>query len=270
MKPWMAMVAAVLSFSQGVAADQAPEQIQQLVAPIALYPDELVAQILAASTRPDQVVQADRWMQAHPNLSADRLARKVDKQPWDPSVKALTQFPSVLANLDQSLSWTSALGDAYADQPQAVLDAVQAMRQRALDAGTLQSTPQQVVTTEGQTIAIEPANAQVVYVPAYDPWRVYGPPLVVYPGWVPLTGVYMRGPGMSFGIGLGVGTFGGFGWGWNHWRTDWHGRRVIYDQRTYVAHRPTFTPRTGFRRAPVVVNHGRRFQGGFHGGGHHR
>ena len=114
---------------------QTPAQLQQLVAPIALYPDSLVAQVLAASTFPEQVVEADRWVQANPDLKGDALGKAVDQQPWDPSVKALTAFPSVLGNMDKNLSWTSSLGDAYYNQQQDVMDAVQVMRKRAEDAG---------------------------------------------------------------------------------------------------------------------------------------
>jgi hypothetical protein len=110
---------------------QTPDELNQLVAPIALYPDSLVAQILAATTFPAQVVEADRWLQDNPNLKGDALAQAVDQQPWDPSVKALTGFPSVLANMDKNLSWTSSLGDAYYNQQAAVMDAIQTMRQRA-------------------------------------------------------------------------------------------------------------------------------------------
>src|SRR5712671_5177200 len=151
-----------------------PQELQQLVAPIALYPDALVAQILAASTYPTEIVEADRWMQSHSKLKGEELAKEVDKQPWDASVKALTQFPSVLENMDKNLSWTSSLGDAYANDPQGVSDAVQTMRQQARNAGNLKSTEQENVTTQGNTIVIEPANPEVVYVPAYDPWLVYG------------------------------------------------------------------------------------------------
>ena len=112
-------------------AQQTPEQLQRLVAPIALYPDSLVAQILAASTFPEQVVEADRWVQAHPDLKGEALGQAVDQQPWDPSVKALTAFPSVLGNMDKNLSWTSSLGDAYYNQQQDVMDAVQVMRQES-------------------------------------------------------------------------------------------------------------------------------------------
>ena len=131
-------------------APQTPAQLQQLVAPIALYADALVAQVLAAATYPDQIVEADRWMQQHPDLKGEQLGQEVDKQPWDPSVKALTEFPSVLANMDKNLSWTSSLGDAYVNQQQAVMDAVQVMRQRAKQAGNLNSTSQQTVSSRGK------------------------------------------------------------------------------------------------------------------------
>jgi len=154
-------------------AHQTPDQLQQLVAPIALYPDSLVAQILAASTFPEQVVEADRWVQAHPEMKGDDLGHAVDRQPWDPSVKALTAFPSVLGNMDKNLSWTSSLGDAYYNQQPDVMDAVQVLRRRASEAGNLKSTPQQTVETQGSTIVIQPATPEVVYVPAYDPSPVY-------------------------------------------------------------------------------------------------
>src|SRR6202163_4129857 len=130
-------------------AQQSPEQLQQLVAPIALYPDSLVAQILAAATFPEQVVEADRWVQAHPDLKGDALGHTVDQEPWDPSVKALAAFPTVLGNMDKNLSWTSSLGDAYYNQEQDVMDAVQAMRRRAEAAGDLKSTPQQTIEAQG-------------------------------------------------------------------------------------------------------------------------
>jgi hypothetical protein len=238
-----------------VAESNVPEtetQLDQLVAPIALYPDALVGQILAASTYPTQISEAQGWMQQHSNLKGDELAQEVDKQSWDPSVKALTQFPSVLANMQKNLSWTSALGDAYTNQQQAVFNAVQEMRQRAQQAGNLKSTTQEKVSTQGQTIVIEPANPQVVYVPAYDPWIVYGPPVAIYPGWAPYGGLYAVGPGISFGLGFGVGLYAGFGWGWHHWDTDWHSHHIVFNHNTYISHSRTF------------INHG---HGGFgHGG----
>jgi hypothetical protein len=243
---------------------QTPEQLQQLVAPIALYPDSLVAQILAASTFPEQVVEADRWVQAHPDLKGEDLGKAVDQQPWDPSVKALTAFPSVLGNMDKNLSWTSSLGDAYYNQQQNVMDAVQAMRQRAQASGNLKPTPQQTVTTDGPNIVIQPADPQVVYVPAYDPWVVYGGPLAPWPGWYPYPGIWFGGPYLSFGAGFGIGFFGGFGWGWHNWGFDWHNRNVIYNHNTYISRSRTFYNRNTFYRGGAGrggVRGGRPFDG---------
>ncbi len=248
---------------------QSPEELQRLVAPIALYPDALVAQILAASTYPTQIVEADRWMQGHSNLKGEELAKEVDKQDWDPSVKAVAQFPSVLENMDKNLSWTSSLGDAYTNQPQDVTDAVQTLRQQACNAGHLNSNEQEKVNTQGQTIIIEPANPQVVYVPAYDPWMVYGAPIVAYPGWYPEPGIFWGGVGLSFGIGFGIGFFGGFGWGWGHWGYDWHGRRAFFDHHAFVSHSRDFG-REGFHHGDFghSAAHGGGFRGAssFHGG----
>jgi len=250
-------------------AQQSPQELKQLVAPIALYPDALVAQVLAASTYPTEIVEADRWMQNHSDFKGEKLAGEVDKQPWDPSVKALTQFPSVLENMDKNLSWTSSLGDAYANQQQEVMDAVQAMRQQARKAGHLKSNEQENVSTQGNTITIEPSVPDVVYVPAYDPWLVYGYPIVAYPGWYPEPGIFFDGPGLYFGAGFGIGFFGGFGWGWNHWGWDWHGHRMIYNHNTYISHSRTIMNRNNFNRGNF--NHTNSFQGsgtrdsGFHG-----
>jgi len=229
-------------------ATQTPEQLQQLVAPIALYPDSLVAQILSAATFPEQVVEADRWVQSHPDLKGDAVAQAVDQEPWDPSVKALTAFPSVLGNMDKNISWTSTLGDAYYNQQQDVMDAVQVMRQKAEQAGNLKTTPQQVVTTQGSTIVIEPAEPEVVYVPAYDPWLVYGPPIVAWPGWYAYPGIWFGGPYLSFGVGFGIGWFGGFGWGWHHWGFDWHNHYVVYNRERYFSHSTTFYNRNVYYR----------------------
>src|SRR5277367_3890020 len=225
---------------------QTPEQLQQLVAPIALYPDSLVAQILAASTFPEQVVEADRWVQAHPDLKGDALGQAVDQQPWDPSVKALTAFPSVLGNMDKNLSWTSSLGDAYYNQQQDVMDAVQEMRQRAQQSGNLKSTPQQTVSTQGTTVVIQPADPAVVYVPAYNPWLVYGGPIGPWPGWYPYPGIWYGGPYLSFGIGFGIGWYGGFGWGWNNWGFNWGGRYAIYNHNRYYSRSTTFYNRNNY------------------------
>jgi hypothetical protein len=229
-------------------AQQTPEQLQQLVAPIALYPDSLVAQILAASTFPEQVVEADRWVQNHPDLKGEALGQAVDQEPWDPSVKALTPFPSVLGNMDKNLSWTSSLGDAYYNQQQDVMDAVQVMRQKAEAAGNLKTTPQQRVTTEGSTITVEPADPQVVYVPAYDPWVVYGGPIVAWPGWYAYPGIWYDGPYLSWGIGFGIGFFAGFGWGWGNWGFDWHHHYAMYNHGRYYSHSRTFYNRNAYYR----------------------
>src|ERR1700734_124532 len=225
---------------------QTADQLQQLVAPIALYPDSLVAQVLAASTFPAEIVEADRWVQANPDLKGDALAKAVDQQSWDPSVKALTAFPTVLGNMDKNISWTSSLGDAYYNQEQGVMDAIQVMRQKAQQAGNLKDTPQQTVQTQDSNIVIEPANPDVVYVPAYDPWLVYGYPIVAYPGWYPVPGIFFDGPGLYFGAGFGIGFFGGFGWGWNHWGWDWGGHRIIYNHNTYISHSRTIVNRNNF------------------------
>jgi hypothetical protein len=227
---------------------QSPEQLQQLVAPIALYPDSLVAQVLAASTFPAEVVEADRWLQANPDLKGDDLAKAVDQQQWDPSVKALTGFPSVLGNMDKNISWTSSLGDAYYNQQQEVMDAIQVMRQKAQDSGNLKTTPQQTVQSQGSTIVIQPADPQIVYVPAYNPWIVYGGPIVAWPGWYPYPGIWYGGPYLSFGFGYPIGWYGGYGWGWNSWGTNWHNHYVVYNHNTYYSNSRTFYNRNAYYR----------------------
>jgi Protein of unknown function (DUF3300) len=229
-------------------AQQTPDQLQQLVAPIALYPDSLVAQILAASTFPEQVVEADRWLQAHPDLKGDALGQAIELQPWDPSIKALAAFPSVLGNMDKNLAWTSSLGDAFYNQQQDVMDAVQAMRQRAQAAGNLRSTTQQTVDDQDSTISIEPASTEVVYVPAYDPWLVYGDPLVAWPGWYPYPGIWFGGPFLSFGVGFDIGFVGAYGWGWGQWGFDWRNRYPLYRHDRYYSRSNTFYNRNSYYR----------------------
>jgi uncharacterized membrane protein YgcG len=265
-------------------AQQSPEQLQQLVAPIALYPDSLVSQILAASAFPEQIVLADRWVQSNSNLKGEALGQAVDQQSWDPSVKALAAFPTVLGNMDKNLSWTSSLGDAYYNQQSDVMNAVQAMRQRAQAAGNLKSTPQQsVVSSQDSTILIDPASPDVVYVPAYDPWLVYGDPVPAWPYWYPYPGIWYGGPYLSFGIGFGIGFFGGFGWGWGHWGFDWHNRYPVFDHNRYFSRSNTFYNRNSYYRGGgergVASNVARgvergggveRGAGGIRGGGEER
>jgi hypothetical protein len=225
-----------------------------------LYPDELVAEILAASTYPTQIVEADRWLQQNSSLKGAQLASEVDKQSWDPSVKALTQFPSVLANMDKNLSWASALGDAYFNDQQGVLNAVQVMRKRAQDAGTLKSTAQQNVATQGQTIIIQPTNPDIVYLPQYDPWIVYGAPVVVYPGYVP--GPWVAAPIISFGIGTGFPIGWTYGWGWDAWGCDWGGGFVVFNHNIFISRSHTFIHRgDGFRFGGGFRGHENDFRG---------
>ena len=217
------------------------KELQQLVAPIALYPDKLVAQVLAGSTYPTQIVEAERWMQEHKNLQGKELAQAINEQIWDPSIKALTEFPQVLDNMSKNLSWTSALGDAYVNDPKGVMSAIQVLRKDAQHAGNLKSTPQQTVSTEGQTIIIEPANPEVVYVPTYSP-EVYGVPVAAYPGYTGWGAV--AAGAISFGAGLALGAaFGGYGWGWHGWGADWHGGNVTYNRNTFVSNSNAFANR---------------------------
>ena len=243
---------------------QMPDGLKQIVAPIALYPDTMVAQILAASVYPNEVLAANQWMQEHSSLTGEALAQAVNQQSWDPSVKSLTQFPLVLANMAKNLSWTWALGDSYETDPQNVLDAIQVMRQRAEQAGNLRGSPQEVITVEGQTTIIQPAEADTVYLPEYDPWLVYGAPIDVYPGWNPVPGLFVDQPGELFGPGIGIGAFAGFGWGWNHWGADWYGRHLVYDQDAYIPHRQAFVNLPNVY-GPRSATHA----GGFHGDARH-
>ena len=203
----------------GGAYDGAPmsaSELQVLVAPIALYPDALVAQILAASTYPDQVAVADYWLHQNQHLTGTSLMQTVDKQSWSTSVKALIEFPSVLDNLAKNLTWTSSLGTAYHDQPSEVMAAIQTLRAKAKAAGNLKSMPPMTVVQQTpQTIVIEPANPQVVYVPTYNPATIYGTPYVT-PGY---TAADAAAAGViGFGAGIAVGALAGggcCGWGWN-------------------------------------------------------
>jgi hypothetical protein len=212
------------------------EELDGLVAPIALYPDALVAQILGAATFPYEIVDATLWLKDNSQFKGEALAKQVDQQSWDPAVKALTQFPSVLDNMAKNLAWTSALGEASATQQPDVMAAVQRMRAKAKAAGNLKSSSEiKVVQQSPQTIVIQPANPQIVYVPVYNPAVVYGVPYV-YPSYV-----YAVPPpptaAIVFGVGIMVGAmvYGGCcGWGWSYWGTNWHGNTIIYNRNIYV------------------------------------
>ena len=226
--------------SSGQGAPLSADELQQLVAPIALYPDALVAQILGAATFPDQLASASGWLQQNKNLTGTALTQAVDTQTWDPSVKALTQFPSVLDNLAKNLSWTSALGEAYHTQAADAMAAVQVLRTKAKAAGNLKSGSQiTVVQQSPQVIVIQPTNPQVVYVPQYNPTVVYGTPYVtpgyVTPGYsaatVAATGL------LAFGVGIAVGAAisnnNCCGWGYSYWNCNWHGGAVVYRSTAY-------------------------------------
>ncbi len=213
-------------------------QLEQLVAPIALYPDALVAQVLAASTYPSQVADAGQWRQTRGYASPDQIAAGADVQNWDPSVKALTAFPQVLAQMDRNLQWTTDLGNAYYNQPQDVLEAVQVMRRRAQAAGTLQSTPQQEIYYEQGYIQLMPVNPQVVYVPTYNPWTVYGDQVSPYPGFSLLgaVGAFFGSSPISYGLGIAMSAFSHTPWGWLAWGLNWLAQSVLFNHSDYYSH----------------------------------
>lgn len=254
-----------------------PDQLYQLVAPIALFPDNLVAIVLASSTYPDQITAAWQWMQQNGGLKGPQLMQSVDQQPWDASVKGLTQFSDVLQQMATNLSWTSSLGDSYFNAPQNVMNAVQVMRQRAYQAGNLKSTPQQNVQVENQpagtepapassgeeqqvtvvqsppqTIVIQPAQPDIVYVPSYNPTEVYGAPVPAPPGYS--TEAMVTTGLVSFGVGLLVGAALNnnndcCGWGYNSWNTGWNNSSVHYNNNVYVSNSNTFVNRNNYNNA---------------------
>jgi hypothetical protein len=199
------------------------EQLAQLLAPIALYPDELIAQVLLASTYPLEIVMADRWVQQHKDLKENDLADALEGETWDPSVKALVNFPTVLAMLSQKLDVTTKLGDAFLEQEEDVMNTVQELRKRAADAGNLKSTREQKVLVDEDKIVIEPADSRVIYVPVYDPYLVYGP--WWYPAYPPYYFYTAPYPGAVFSFGIGVTLGLPWGYAWGGW--DWYSHSVI-------------------------------------------
>lgn len=220
------LIAPPYSYSQGSQPPQVfkAEELEQVLAPVALYPDSLLTQVLMASTYPLEVVQADRWAKQNKNTKGDALAKALEAQPWDPSVKSLVNFPQVLAMMSEKLDWTQKLGDAFLAQQKDVLGTVQKLRAKAQASGNLKTTKEQVVKVEKEVIVIEPASPQVIYVPAYNPTVVYGawpypayPPYPVYPpGYVATTAAF------SFAAGAAVGAAWGYAWG----NANWHGGNV--------------------------------------------
>ena len=221
------------------------EELDQILAPVALYPDSLLAQVLMASTYPLEVVMADRWVKQNKNLTGDKLIEAADKQPWDPSVRALVPFPELLSTMAEKLEWTEKLGDAFLAQQTDVMETVQSLRKKAYEAGNLKSTNEQQVIVEQETILVEPADPRVVYVPVYDPWRVYGswwwpyyPPYVFYP--YPYRSAFYYPGYIGFSVGFVVGAYWG-NWGYCNWPY----------RRVYVNHHYYGRPYPGYRTAPV-------------------
>jgi hypothetical protein len=217
------------------------EELAQMLAPIALYPDSLLSEILMASTYPLEVVEADRWVEQNPNLQGDKLNDALKEKDWDVSVKSLCHFPKILKAMSDKLAQTAKLGDAFLAQEEDVMDMIQELRHKAQDAGNLKTTEQQKVVAQDQYIEIEPADPEVVYVPVYNPLYVYGPwwypeypPYYwYYPGPIIATGII----GFGFGVGLGFGFFSWCGFDWDH-----HFIRVDID-RTRRFHRGHFDER---------------------------
>jgi len=220
------------------------EELDQMLAPIALYPDSLLVQVLMAATYPLEVVQAARWVSANPNLRVDDMANALDKKNWDPSVKSLVNFPSILAMMNDKLEWTQDIGDAFLGQREQVMDTVQNLRAKAYTLGNLATTYEQVVVVEEDTIVIEPASPQIIYVPIYNPTVVYGP--WWYPAYPPY---YYHPPGysvaragvISFGVGLTAGVAWGYAWGnvnWNRNQVYVHPSRSVTINNFHTGHGP--------------------------------
>jgi len=224
--PWLLVLSLMIPVG-GLAQDTGSEppvfrqeELDQMLAPIALYPDSLLIQVLMAATYPLEVVQAARWVNQNPNLKDENLAIALEQKYWDPSVKSLVNFPSILAMMNDKLEWTQNIGDAFLGQKDQVMATVQHLRAKAYELGNLESTREQVVVVQEKMIVIEPADPRVVYIPAYDPIVVYGP--WWYPAYPPY---YYYPPGyvavrsgiVSFGIGLSVGVAWGYAWGNVNW-----------------------------------------------------
>ncbi|MBW1938766.1 MAG: DUF3300 domain-containing protein [Deltaproteobacteria bacterium] len=211
----------VIAQSEGGEKSFKQEELDQLLAPIALYPDSLLSQILMASTYPIEVVQADRWVNQNESLKGDALTAALEKQSWDPSVKSLVNFPQVLQMMNEKLDWTHKLGDAFLSQQKDVMDTLQTLRKKAKSEGNLETTKEQkvIVEKETQTIIIESSSPQVVYVPTYNPVVVYGP--WWYPAYPPYyyhpPGYVVGGPMYAFGAGVAMGAAWGYAWGGCHW-----------------------------------------------------
>ncbi|HKF01835.1 MAG TPA: DUF3300 domain-containing protein [Candidatus Sulfotelmatobacter sp.] len=237
-----------------------PDQLDSLVAPVALYPDPLLAQVLAASTYPLEIVQLGQWLDKNGSLKGQALADAVAKEPWDPSVQSLAPVPDVVKRLVGDIQWTTDLGNAFLAQEGDVMAAIQRMRKKAQDNGHLKSTEQMKVETQTAdnktVIVIQPPSQEVVYVPTYDPMVVWGAPVYPYP-----TGYYAAGMALSFGAGLAMGAFWGGGWGWN---TGWGGGNININNNN------NFIRNTNVRGGNRVANGNWQHNPGHRGGAPYR
>ncbi|WP_325437537.1 DUF3300 domain-containing protein [Pseudomonas nitroreducens] len=288
-----------------------PEQLDQMLAPLALYPDSLLAQVLMATTYPGNVADAAAWSKANPKVSGDDAVKQVADQPWDPSVQSLVAFPLVLATLGQDPVWVQRVGDAFLAQPDAVMDAIQRLRRQAQAAGNLQSNEQQTVTVKpappapaqpapsggtavvqqsapAQTIIIEPANPQVVYVPSYNPTQVYGTwaypssPPVYYPPPPEYPVATALATGLAFGAGVAIvgSLWGDCDWDdheidvdvehYNNFNSnrnvnvnrDFNSNRTVNGNRTAWRHDPTYRNGVPYRDTRSREQYNRRLAGG--------
>lgn len=237
------MLIPAMAQDQPAAQTLSPEQLESLVAPIALYADSLLSQVLVACTYPLEVVEAQQWLQQNSSLTGTALTDATKTQSWDPSVQALVAFPEVLKRLNEDVRWTTDLGNAFLAQQSDVMAAVQTLRAKAKDSGKLTDTPQQKVVTEDQNgqsaIEIQPTDPQVIYVPVYNPGYFWGPGYPLYP-W---PGLYYPGIGVGWGWGPGINLgfyFGGCcGWGGWGWSPGWFGGGIFVNNH--------FFHRYGFR-----------------------
>jgi hypothetical protein len=236
--------------SEQAPAKLRPEELDSLVAPIALYPDPMLSQTLVASTYPLELIQLYQWMQNNKDLKDQALADALKQQNWDPSIQAMAGLPDVVKLLAENMKWTTDLGNAFLAQQGDVMDAVQRMRGKAKSSGNLKTTEQQKVETKvvesKSVIVIEQANPQVVYVPSYNPTVVYGPPVYAYPPIAyPPPGYYAAGMAISFGVGVAMGAMWGGGWGYG---CGWGGNNVnINVNNNFVNHYNTNVNRGGNR-----------------------
>jgi hypothetical protein len=247
-------------------------QLDQLVAPIALDPDSLVALILTGATYPDQLSAADTWLNQNMNMHPDQRAAAANGMGWDPSVKGLIEFPAALDELTKNAAWTTQLGNAYYNQPGDVMNAVQAMRLQAQQSNVLVTTVQQRVVVEGGLIEIVPVDPAVIYVPYYNPWKIWAGLFVAYPGFVvepPPVGIVWAG-GIAFDPGVAIGVYAGFGWGFGAWAPAWDGGTVMFGGNTYISNSMTVANHGYFggHDSGAFDHDGRGVPHGFHASAH--